>query len=227
VALPANTLIGPSDGDSVLCVGAVDNAGVRASFSSVGPTADGRIKPDVMAMGLSVLVASPFDLTSYFTSSGTSFSCPLVAGTAALLMQGRPGASNQAIMDALRATASRSGPPDRLMGWGVVNAPAALAAIPTGIGATSPPAANVSIRRARPNPFNPATMIDFELVSAGRVTLAVYDVTGRLVDTILDDVYRGAGRYSERYQSTRASGVYFVRLTAGGETATRKIVLLK
>jgi serine protease AprX len=226
VALPANTLIGPSDGDSVLTVGAVDAGGVRASFSSVGPTSDGRIKPDVMAMGLSVTVASPYDLTSYFGSSGTSFSCPLVAGAAALLLQARPNATNQAIMDALRASASQSGAPDRLMGWGIIDASAALMMIPTGVGDV-PGLARMTLRGARPNPFNPSTMIDFELAAPGRVTLAVYDVAGRLVDTILDGEFRGAGPHSQRYQSRRASGVYFVRLTADGATATRKIVLLK
>lgn len=227
VSEPENTLGAPADGDSVLTVGAVDASGVRASFSSVGPTSDGRIKPDVMAMGLSVTVASPFDQTSYFTSSGTSFSCPLVAGTAALLMQARPYATNQEIMDALRATASQSGAPDRLMGWGIVNAPAAAALIPTGIGATPPAPAGVALRGARPNPFNPSTMIDFELAAPDRVTLAVYDVTGRLVDTLLDGEFRGRGVHSVRYQSRRASGVYFVKLTAGDRTATQKIVLLK
>ncbi|MDH4037962.1 MAG: S8 family peptidase [Candidatus Krumholzibacteria bacterium] len=227
VALPANTLIGPSDGDSVLCVGAVDAFGSRASFSSVGPTFDGRIKPDVMAMGLSVTVASPFDPTSYFGNSGTSFSCPLVAGAAALILQARPAASNQAIMDALRSTASQSGAPGRLMGWGIIDAPAAADIIPTGVGDAPALAARVAIRAARPNPFNPATVIDFQLSAPGRVSLSVYDVTGRLVDTLLDDAYRSAGVHSERYQSSRASGVYFVRLTAGGETATRKVVLLK
>ncbi len=226
VALPANTLIGPSDGDSVLCVGAVDAQGVRAGFSSVGPTSDGRIKPDVAGMGLGVTVASPFDQTSYFTSSGTSFSCPLVAGAAALILQARPTASNAAIMDALRITASQAATPDRLLGWGIVDAAAALAMLPTGADST-PPASSVAIRTVRPNPFNPATMIDFEVRSAGPVTIEVYDVTGHQVDTLMNGEYRAAGRHAVRYVSQRASGVYFVKLTTGGETATRKIVLLK
>jgi subtilisin family serine protease len=150
IALPANTLIGPADGDSVLAVGAVDAGGVRASFSSVGPTADGRIKPDVMAMGLAVTVASPFDQTSYFGNSGTSFAAPMVAGAAALILQARPAASNQSIMDALRATASQSGAPDRLMGWGIINAADAVGLIPTAVGDTGPVAAGFALRGARP-----------------------------------------------------------------------------
>ncbi|HEX5131492.1 MAG TPA: S8 family peptidase, partial [Candidatus Krumholzibacteria bacterium] len=199
----------------------------RASFSSVGPSADGRIKPDVMAMGLGVTVASPFSVDGYFTSSGTSFSGPLVAGAAALLLEARPYASNQVIMDALRQTATLSGMPDRLMGYGIVDAAAALGTIPTGIGKPAPFQPHLVLAGARPNPFNPSTMIDFELSADTRVTLAVYDVAGRLVDTLLDNETRGAGRHSVRYQSARASGVYFVRLSAGNESATRRIVLLK
>jgi hypothetical protein len=70
-------------------------------------------------------------------------------------------------------------------------------------------------------------MIDFELRTPGRVTLAVYDVAGRRVDTLLDGEYQAAGLHTVRYQSRRASGVYFVRLTADGRSETRKIILLK
>ncbi|HXV13444.1 MAG TPA: S8 family serine peptidase, partial [Candidatus Krumholzibacteria bacterium] len=66
VSLPANTLGSPADGDNVLAIGAVDAAGIRAGFSSVGPSADGQIKPDVMAMGVGVISASPFSPTGYF-----------------------------------------------------------------------------------------------------------------------------------------------------------------
>ncbi|NNG27294.1 MAG: S8 family serine peptidase, partial [Ignavibacteriaceae bacterium] len=60
-----NTLGAPADGDSVITVGAVDGSGARASFSSVGPTVDGRIKPDLMAMGSGVYVARSSSPTSY------------------------------------------------------------------------------------------------------------------------------------------------------------------
>jgi len=81
----ANTLGAPADGDLVLAVGAVSSTGARASFSSVGPTADGRIKPDVSAQGVSVKIAVPGGTNGYTTANGTSFSCPLTAGVAALL----------------------------------------------------------------------------------------------------------------------------------------------
>ena len=84
-----NTLNAPADGDSVFTIGAVTSSGVRSSFSSVGPTFDGRIKPDLMAMGSSVYHADS-NGNSYSYGSGTSYSCPLVAGVCALILQKNP-----------------------------------------------------------------------------------------------------------------------------------------
>ncbi|MFN3872299.1 MAG: S8 family serine peptidase, partial [Ignavibacterium sp.] len=82
-----NSLVAPADGDSVFAIGATDGSGVRVSFSSFGPTFDGRIKPDFMAMGSNVYAARSSSTTQYTYVSGTSFSCPLSAGVVALLLQ--------------------------------------------------------------------------------------------------------------------------------------------
>jgi hypothetical protein len=78
-----------------------------------------------------------------------------------------------------------------------------------------------------PNPFNPATTITYQVARAGAVTLAVYDVHGRLVDTLLDGEHREPNRYSLRYEGRLASGVYFLRLVTSGEGFARKMVVLK
>jgi len=122
----ANTLGAPADGHLVLAVGAVTSTGARASFSSVGPSADGRIKPDVAAQGVSVKVARPDSRTAYATANGTSFSCPLTAGVVALLIQANPQATVDQVFHALRSTASQAGSPDNLLGYGIVDALAAL-----------------------------------------------------------------------------------------------------
>ncbi|MBM4166130.1 MAG: T9SS type A sorting domain-containing protein [Ignavibacteria bacterium] len=121
-----NTLGAPSDGDSVIAVGAVGSSGSRSSFSSVGPTVDGRIKPDVMAMGSSVAVASPSNVSGYTTSSGTSFSCPLAAGVAALILSANPVLTPMQVREAMRNTASRYNNPDKYYGWGILDAYDAL-----------------------------------------------------------------------------------------------------
>jgi subtilisin family serine protease len=125
----ANTLGAPADGHLVLAVGAVTSARGRAAFSSVGPTADGRIKPDVSAQGVSVKAAQPDRGSGYTFVNGTSFSCPMTAGVVALLVQANPAASPSQVFDALRSTASQSASPDNLLGYGIVDALAALRVI--------------------------------------------------------------------------------------------------
>lgn len=125
-----NTLGAPADGDSVIAVGAVTSSGNRSSFSSVGPTVDGRIKPDVMARGSGNVVASPYGDHSYTTASGTSFSCPLSAGVAALILCANPNLTPMQVREAMRNTASKSSNPDNLYGWGILNALNAVSYFP-------------------------------------------------------------------------------------------------
>jgi hypothetical protein len=117
----------PADADSIITAGAVTIAGVRSYFSSVGNTVDGRTKPDVMALGVYDYVADPYNATGYNSSfSGTSFSCPLIAGVCAQLLSFNPKLTPIQIRDALRNTASQNTTPDRHMGWGIIDALAAL-----------------------------------------------------------------------------------------------------
>ena len=121
-----NTLVAPADGLYVVSAGAVDRTGARADFSSVGPTADGRTKPDVAALGVAVKSATVVTTDSYAAFSGTSLSCPLIAGVVALLLQAHPAYSVDDVLLALRATSSQSAVPDNLLGWGVLDAVAAV-----------------------------------------------------------------------------------------------------
>ena len=125
-----NTLGAPADGDSVITSGAVTSSGTRAYFSSCGPTADGRIKPDLMTMGEYVYVARSSSPTSYGHSDGTSFSCPLLAGACALMLSVNPNLTPMEVLDLLRQTATQSNNPDNLMGWGIINTLAAIQLIP-------------------------------------------------------------------------------------------------
>ncbi len=118
---PWGYITSPADGDSVIAVGAVHQEKRRVYFSSYGPTSDGRIKPDVMAMGMGVICYSP-SINGYIQASGTSLACPQVAGVCALLLEARPGLKPIQIREALRQTADRAASPDTLYGWGIVNA---------------------------------------------------------------------------------------------------------
>ena len=113
-------IIAPADGDSVIAAGAVDEMDEIASFSSAGPTYDGRIKPDVCARGVDTYCATPDDDFGY--RGGTSLAAPLVAGVCALILQIHPEWSPVVLRDSLWHTASRAENPDTLYGYGIVNA---------------------------------------------------------------------------------------------------------
>jgi serine protease AprX len=229
-----NTLNAPADGDSVLSIGAVNPDGSRSGFSSVGPTTSipPRIKPDVMAQGSGVRIASSTNPTGYSNfGSGTSFACPLAAGVAALLVHADPQAGPVQIANALRSTASNAGSPNNLTGWGIIDALAAINALsPTGTQSSGKPL-GFRLLQNYPNPFNPTTTIQFSIPvgTYGRTSqLQVYDLLGREVATLVDDV-RPAGTYTVSWNpgATIPSGVYFYRLTAGTYSATRKMILQK
>lgn len=115
-------MIAPADGFNVISVGAVYSTGELVSFSSRGPTYDGRTKPDVMAMGSDVRSVQPGSLSDYRGASGTSLASPLVAGVAALVLQAHPYLTPTQVRDALRNTATQATSPDNDFGWGIVNA---------------------------------------------------------------------------------------------------------
>ncbi|MCE2881061.1 MAG: S8 family serine peptidase [Planctomycetaceae bacterium] len=122
-----NHLVAPSDALSVIACGAADIAGATASFSSDGPSADGRIKPEVLACGVAVATVHSTNTTGYSAVSGTSLSTPLVAGAAALILQARRDYGVASIRSALCETASDfalSGTHDPLFvrGFGVISA---------------------------------------------------------------------------------------------------------
>ncbi|MFT5314554.1 MAG: subtilisin-like proprotein convertase family protein [Candidatus Krumholzibacteriia bacterium] len=119
-------LLPPADGRGVIAVGAVDVNNQVAWFSSPGPTADGRIKPDVMALGSGHPAAAARIHDLYNFSYGTNYATPLVAGVVALVLQANPHLSPLQVLEALRETASRSVLPDNDFGWGMVNAVAAV-----------------------------------------------------------------------------------------------------
>lgn len=120
------SVVSPPDGDSVISVGAVDSAGVIAPFSSNGPTSDGRMKPDIVAMGIDCYTATSESQTNndstYSYSSGTSFSCPITAGVCALILSAHPELTPMQVKEALKMTANNKNTPNNIYGWGLINA---------------------------------------------------------------------------------------------------------
>jgi serine protease AprX len=126
-----NHIIAPADAFDVITVGAVDTGGNLASFSSPGPSFDGRMKPEVTACGVNTACAGTSSTTSYTQVNGTSLSTPLMGGCVALLLEAYPSTTPQRMREALMSTADNAASPDNDFGWGVVNVPAALAYLKT------------------------------------------------------------------------------------------------
>ncbi len=262
-AQPMNDALGlpgritpPADGFDVLAIGAVDSDGQVLPFSSRGPTFDGRIKPDLMAMGAGV-TSIDSNTRSGFSSDhrGTSSATPLAAGTVALLMEAFPLATVQDIVNTVRMTASQSDKPDNIAGYGVIRARAAYDELlnqfghtgfskPVAVHSTSDllPTTLGKLKRGElfqnyPNPFNPETWMPFKLRASGQVVIQIYDLNGRMVNTL--EIGRlSAGDYSAKHRAAywngrnfdgerAASGTYFYVLEFQGETDTRKMILLE
>jgi hypothetical protein len=107
----------PADADSVLTIGAVDRKGLYALFSSVGYTADKRIKPDLTAMGMETAYQNSMGCIN--TGNGTSYSTPLLAGLIACLWQAFPDKGNMEIIDMMKRSADHFHEPDSLYGYGI------------------------------------------------------------------------------------------------------------
>ena len=246
----------PADGFDVLAIGSVDRHGRRLRFSSRGPTYDGRIKPDVAAMGLGVTSINPQSRVRFaHNHRGTSASAPLGAGVVALLMQAFPLATPRDVAAAIRSTASQSHAPDNAVGYGIIRSRAAFDVLLAQFGETGmPEPSNVNpfsnslpvtvgglkrgvLLQNYPNPFNAETWIPFRLIQPSRVTLRIYDLRGGLV-------HRAAmgelpvGDYSAKsdaaYWNGRnlkeepvSSGVYFYVLEASGERHVRRLMVVE
>ena len=109
----------PGDSPGTLTIGAVNSNGNYASFSSIGPTVDGRVKPDLMAQGVSAAVINTGGNVDF--SSGTSFSSPIMAGVITCLWQSRPEVPNGHIMQIVRESANLYNNPTDQMGYGIPN----------------------------------------------------------------------------------------------------------
>ena len=111
------TITVPADAPDVLAVGAIDDRKKRCAFSSVGFTADGRVKPDVVALGTNCCVIDAEGEMHF--SSGTSFAAPTLAGLAICLWQAYPQLNNRDLIRLLREGSSLSKQPNRELGYGI------------------------------------------------------------------------------------------------------------
>ncbi len=174
----------PADAVDVLAVGATGAEAQYAFFSSHGPSADGRVKPDVSAMGWGTAGMGP-DGNLIEPINGTSFSAPLVAGLVACLWQLHPERNAQDIMDAVRRSATQYDAPDIELGYGIPDFLQAdrYLALTTGTPEVDPTSPSVY-----PIPFQDGFSLTLPGSSPGSVMLELFDPAGRLVWSYSADV---------------------------------------
>lgn len=160
----------PADGDSVLTIGAIDENGTHASFSSIGPTYDGRIKPDVVALGSGTTVAGSSG--SLIRVSGTSFSAPLIAGMSACLWQQYPSLTNWQLIERIRTLGSNYPSPNNFTGYGIPNFASASGQNTTITQNSSPPV------RLHPNPFTKEITLKPIPTGNKKVSIKMYTLDG-------------------------------------------------
>ncbi len=220
----------PADGDSVIAVGSVNNFGTRNGFSGVGPTADGRTKPDVAAQGSSIYLASTSGAYNS-RGSGTSFASPMVAAVAAQMLQVNPDLNPIEIRDILRETASQANNPDNFLGWGIIDANAAILRAESLVTATEDEATipeGFEVRAPYPNPFTDETVIEVRApAQAGSARMTIYNLLGQRVDVPFEGALNpGVNKIVFRAASLPA-GLYLYRLEGDGVSRTGKMVLIR
>jgi len=206
-----------ADGDSVLAVGSVDADGNYSNFSSQGPTYDGRVKPDVVAMGQGVTV-SGFGESLTATSSGTSFSGPIIAGMAACLWEAYPHKSNMDIYRAIIQSAHQYDYPDTLMGYGIPNFVNALYILDQ-----PPPPEPVREAYAHPRVTGDHFTLYFRGKSNSEGTIEAFDMHGHAV-YVTPFSFRAETNYAVPFDlSAMPSGLYLFRIRQGGWEVVRVV----
>ncbi|MBI1798462.1 MAG: S8 family serine peptidase [Candidatus Eisenbacteria bacterium] len=236
-------IVSPADvhGDSLIAVGAVNSSGARTSFSSKGPSSDGRIKPDLMALGLSNWLTDPSgNPQGYAQHSGTSFATPLLAGLAACMIQARPRFAPLSIIRMLRETASRASTPDTLMGYGIPDGLKALRWTIPGLGVEGEPPVALGLKLAGPNPRQSCdgpSVVRFALGAgappSARARVAVFDAEGRRLRELFEGTLtRGQWREAswdglDTGGRAAPSGLYFISFDAAGHRSSVRVVSLR
>jgi subtilisin family serine protease len=207
----ANVHIGsPADAINVLTVGAVDASRNYASFSSIGPSFDGRVKPDVMAQGLFAVVATPSGVVG--TNSGTSFSGPIMAGMVASFWQAFPTFTNAQIVQFIKASADNYTTPNAQYGYGIPNFQLALT------NALSSMQFHSDLITVYPNPVK--DVVSFSIPKIGSTKeITIYNSLGQMVIN-----QSSINQIQNISLQTLESGIYFYKIAVANGTKVGKLI---
>lgn len=209
----------PADADSILAVGAVDASGALANFSSRGPSSDGRIKPDISAMGVNAIVVNSGGNVT--TASGTSFATPLSAGGAACLWQSAPTYSAMQLRHAIHMSSSQWANPDSLKGYGIPDF--CLSNII--LAQSQAEISNATYFSVSPNPNNGEMHFSISIAAGKTATIELFDMTGKMIRAVN---IQSATNSLALNANDLSQGIYFCRLMVNGEMVSgEKISVVK
>ncbi|MGC3979131.1 MAG: S8 family serine peptidase [Paludibacteraceae bacterium] len=212
----------PADADKIITVGSVTNTGIASTFSSFGPSFDGRIKPELCATGTNSALISPYGSATY--GSGTSYACPILAGMTACFLQAakekKPTLSLSSIKDLLFQSGSLYNNPTTQMGYGIPDFQTALSKL-IGLATVknqSDDAIAVYVN-VNANKGRITVCINTEDVKAGQASL--YSASGKLVNIKLFN----NPDFSMDIRNL-PKGVYMLRLNFDAGVITKKVMIL-
>jgi subtilisin family serine protease len=200
----------PADAISIIAVGAVNTSKNLASYSSIGPSFDGRVKPDLMAQGSATVLSN--ESGDIVTSSGTSFSCPIMTGMIACLWQAFPEKTNQEIKQLLFESADKFATPNDQFGYGI---PDFSVAITNGLALHQFEENNFKIY---PNPTNDTLFLSFPK-DFNQGTIFIYTIFGQKV---LEQ--KISNQVTTLSLKTLNQGMYVYKLESNGYFKTGKII---
>ena len=210
----------PADAFNALTVGACNNLGEYASFSSKGYTADGRIKPDIAAKGLSATIITSSSPT---TGNGTSFSTPIIAGLVACLWQVNSEKTNFEIKDLILQHSSQYTNPDSLLGYGIPNFEAAYNELSQDIKAVE--SNKDQIINVYPTVFQNQLVVRLYSSLKTKVQIELFSIQGSMVFT---QEYAVDSNQINRIQiknlQALSKGTYFIRLISDKNISVRKLI---
>jgi serine protease AprX len=202
----------PGDAASVFTVGAVNASEDIASFSSFGPTSDGRVKPDVLAHGENVFVIDHQTGTPK-PSNGTSFSSPVMTGVVACFWQATPALTSTQVMQKIRESADRYSNPDEQYGYGIPNFKTAYEAV------LNVDKQNfINTTTIYPNPVSASFTLKMNRNDLNGVHVKIYNLLGKKV------FEQGNLKSSVLNVSVLNSGIYILKITSGKSQKTIKLV---
>jgi hypothetical protein len=217
-------LVAPSDGDSVLAVGATNASGQIASFSSYGPSADGRVKPDVVSVGWNTFIINTSGNVAQ--GNGTSFSNPNIAGLITCLWQAFPDFNNIEILNAVKQSANKYATPDERFGYGIPNMKKAFELL-----LNERQKRNVATIlgdqkiRIYPIPFSSQFTILFRASQTGTLNIDFMDATGRIISRQSTSIIQNDISLIDMKELGRLPhGIYFIRYNEGGSSKVIRLV---